>query len=112
MAYKMKPNKSVMSRFKVTRTGKVKRHHAKTSHLMSRRTSKSKRRLGRPAILHEGLARNMRRLMGVEHKNPIRLEHERSLREHQKDAPALQEQAKTGPAPAATKPNKSTTGAR
>jgi large subunit ribosomal protein L35 len=46
MAYKMKPNKSVLSRFKVTKTGKLKRHHAKTSHLMSGRTSKTKRRLG------------------------------------------------------------------
>ena len=76
MAYKLKPNKSMLSRFKVTKRGKLKRHHAKTSHLMSARTSKTKRRLGRPAILHEGLARNLRTHMGVAHKHPAKIEHE------------------------------------
>ncbi len=76
MAYKLKPNKSMLSRFKVTKRGKLKRHHAKTSHLMSARTSKTKRRLGRPAILHEGLARNLRKHMGVAHKHPAKVEHE------------------------------------
>ena len=66
MAYKLKPNKSIMSRFKVTKRGKLKRHHAKTSHLMSARSSKTKRRLGRPAILYEGLARNLRKHIGDE----------------------------------------------
>lgn len=88
MAYKMKPNKSVMSRFKVTKTGKLKRHHAKTSHLLSARTSKTKRQLGRPAVLYEGIARNMRRLMGVEKKNPIRAAHEAAQRTANADAAA------------------------
>lgn len=83
MAYKMKTNKSVMSRFKVTKNGKLKRHHAKTSHLLSGRSSKTKRHLGRPAILHEGLARRMRKLMGVSHLNPIRAEHESKVAEAQ-----------------------------
>ena len=38
MGYKYKPSKSVAKRFKVTKTGKVKRHHCLTSHLMSSRT--------------------------------------------------------------------------
>jgi large subunit ribosomal protein L35 len=75
MAYKLKPNKSMLSRFKVTKTGKLKRHHAKTSHLLSGRNSKTKRHLGRPAIVFEGIARNLRRAMGVSHKNPIRAAH-------------------------------------
>ena len=79
MGYKLKPNKSVLSRFKVTKRGKLKRHHAKTSHLMSGRTSKTKRRLGRPAILSEGLARNLRKDIGMGHKHPRRIEHERAL---------------------------------
>lgn len=78
MAYKLKPNKSVKSRFKVTKTGKLKRHHAKTSHLMSARTAKTKRRLGRPALLSETLAGNMRRLIGVAGKNPKRTAHEKA----------------------------------
>jgi large subunit ribosomal protein L35 len=79
MAYKLKPNKSMLSRFKVTKRGKLKRHHAKTSHLMSGRTSKTKRRLGRPAILHEGLARNLRAHIGMSHKHPLKVEHERAI---------------------------------
>ena len=35
MAYKFKPNKSVAKHFKVTKTGKVKRHHGFTSHLIA-----------------------------------------------------------------------------
>jgi len=80
MAYKLKPNKSMLSRFKVTRTGKLKRHHANTSHLMSGRSAKKKRQLGRPAILYEGLARRLRRFMGVSHLHPAQAAHERSAR--------------------------------
>lgn len=80
MGYKLKPNKSVKSRFKVTKSGKLKRHHAKTSHLMSGRSSKTKRRLGRPAILSETLAGNMRVLMGVSGKNPKKSAHLRAIR--------------------------------
>jgi large subunit ribosomal protein L35 len=88
MAYKMKPNKSVMSRFKVTKTGKLKRHHAKTSHLMSGRPPAKKRQLGRPAILSETLAGNLRRLMGVEKKNPRRAAHVKRVRAAKAAAPA------------------------
>ncbi len=76
---KFKPNKSMLSRFKVTKTGKLKRHHAKTSHLLSGRDAAKKRRLGRPAIVFEGIARNLRRAMGVGHKNPVRAAHYRAL---------------------------------
>jgi large subunit ribosomal protein L35 len=71
MGYKLKPNKAVAKRFKVTATGKLKRHHSLTSHLRSARTAKKKRELRRPEILFEGLARNMRRLIGVS-KSPGR----------------------------------------
>lgn len=80
MAYKLKPNKSVAKRFKVTRTGKLKRHHSKTSHLMSGRTPAKKRELRGAEVLYEPLAKNMRRLMGVSHLNPIRTAHQRALR--------------------------------
>ena len=65
MRYKLKPNKAVAKRFKVTAKGKLKRHHSLTSHLRSSRTAKKKRELRRPEIVFEGLARNMRKLMGV-----------------------------------------------
>ena len=79
MAYKFKPNKSVAKRFKVTKTGKVKRHHSFTSHLMSARSANKRRKLRRPAILVEGHARNMRQLMGVSGKKPLRAAHEAAL---------------------------------
>lgn len=80
MAYKFKPNKAVLKRFKVTKTGKLKRHHSNTSHLMSGRTPAKKRQLRGTEILAEGFARNMRRLIGMSHLNPKRTAHERALR--------------------------------
>jgi large subunit ribosomal protein L35 len=77
----------MLSRFKVTKRGKLKRHHAKTSHLMSGRSSKTKRRLGRPAILHEGLARNLRVYMGISRKNPAKIEHEMAAADARKKNP-------------------------
>ncbi|HYO11023.1 MAG TPA: 50S ribosomal protein L35 [Tepidisphaeraceae bacterium] len=71
MAYKLKPNKAVAKRFKVTAKGKLKRYHSLTSHLRSGRSPKKKRELRRPEMLFEGLARNMRRLMGLS-KSPGR----------------------------------------
>ena len=79
MAYKLKPNKSVLKRFKVTKTGKLKRHHAKTSHLMSARTPAAKRRLRRAALVYEPVARTLRRLIGKSHLNPKRTAHQRAL---------------------------------
>ena len=80
MGYKLKPNKAVAKRFKLTKTGKLKRGHSLTSHLMSARSSAKKRKLGRPAILGESLAKNMRRLMGVSKRRPNQIAHERALR--------------------------------
>ena len=79
MGYKQKPNKSVAKRFKVSKTGKLKRHHAYTSHLMSARSANKRRKLRKPAVLFEGLARNMRRLMGVSKLKPGKAAHERAL---------------------------------
>ena len=71
MGYKLKPNKAIAKRFKVTAKGKLKRHHSLTSHLRSGRSAKKKRELRRPELLFEGLARNLRRLMGIS-KSPGR----------------------------------------
>jgi large subunit ribosomal protein L35 len=80
VGYKQKPNKSVAKRFKVSKTGKLKRHHAYTSHLMSARAANKRRKLRKPAILAEGLARNMRRLMGLSKLKPNKTAHERALK--------------------------------
>jgi large subunit ribosomal protein L35 len=79
MAYKFKPNKSVRKRFTVTKTGKLKRGRSNTSHLMSALTPKQRRQLARPAVLGEGHARNMRKLLGVSGLRPNRIAHERAL---------------------------------
>ena len=86
MGYKFKPNKSAAKRFRVTKTGKLKRGHSFTSHLMSARPAKKRRHLRRPDTLFEGHARNMRKLMGISHLSPARVEHERELAEKAKGA--------------------------
>jgi large subunit ribosomal protein L35 len=80
MSYKFKPNKSVAKRFKVTGTGKLKRRHTLSTHLRSARDAKKKRHLGRPAVLFEGHARNMREMMGLRGTHPGKVQHERQLR--------------------------------
>ena len=87
MGYKFKPAKAVAKRFKVTKTGKLKRHHAFTSHLMSARPAKTRRKLRRAAILFEGHARNMRAMMGISHLKPAQAEHERALAEKKGQGP-------------------------
>ncbi|GIW77330.1 MAG: hypothetical protein KatS3mg104_2393 [Phycisphaerae bacterium] len=84
MGYKYKPNKGCVKRFKVTATGKIKRRGTFSSHLRSRRDAAMKRRLGRPAILFEGHARNMRRFMGVSGLKPLKIAHERAIAQQKK----------------------------
>ena len=81
MAYKFKPNKSVAKRMRLTKTGKLKRHHGFTSHLMSSHPASRRRKLRQPEILFEGHARNMRKLMGVGGLHPGKVRHERELAE-------------------------------
>ena len=94
MAYKFKPNKSVAKRFGVTKTGKLKRRHSKTSHLMSARTSKKKRELRKPEMLFEGHAKNMRKLMGISRLKPAKVAHERALAAKKEAAGAAVAEAK------------------
>jgi large subunit ribosomal protein L35 len=80
MAYKYKPSKSVAKRFKVSKTGKLKRHHSNTSHLMSARPAKRRRKLRKPEVLFEGHAKNMREFLGISKLKPKKIAHERKLR--------------------------------
>jgi large subunit ribosomal protein L35 len=68
----MKPSKAVRKRFKVTKTGKVKRHHGFTSHLMSSRSANRRRKLRRSEVVPESHAKRMRKLMGIS-KSPGKL---------------------------------------
>ncbi len=50
---KMKSHSGAKKRFKLTSKGKVKARHAMTSHILGKKTSKRKRRLGRDVILSD-----------------------------------------------------------
>ena len=48
---KMKTHSGAKKRFKLTGRGKVVARHAMTSHILGKKSSKRRRRLGRPIIL-------------------------------------------------------------
>ena len=49
----MKTHSGAKKRFKTTGKGRVKARHANTSHILGKKASKRKRRLGRPIVLSE-----------------------------------------------------------
>ncbi len=62
---KLKTNKSVSKRFKITKRGKVRRYRAGTRHLNSHKPRKRKRRLRHP-VIHEGKqVRTVKRLLAL-----------------------------------------------
>ena len=81
MAYKYKPSKSVAKRFKVSKTGKLKRSHSNTSHLMSARPAKRRRKLRKREVLFEGHAKNMRAYMGLVALRPNKIAADRKKAE-------------------------------
>ena len=60
---KMKTNKGAAKRFRKTGTGKVKRNHAFTSHILTSKTTKTKRNLRRSQLLAPGDARRTKVLL-------------------------------------------------
>ena len=70
MGYKYKPHKGIKERVAVSKTGKIKHRREKNSHLRSARTAKTKRQLGRSAVLAEGHAKNMREYLGLKGRRP------------------------------------------
>lgn len=61
----MKPNKAVLSRFRVTGTGKILRRKPGRRHLLAGKAANRKRRLRKDALLAEGFVKTYKRLMGV-----------------------------------------------
>ncbi|MBU1700082.1 MAG: 50S ribosomal protein L35 [Candidatus Eisenbacteria bacterium] len=61
---KMKTRRGAAKRFKVTGSGKIVRHCAKSSHLMTCKTRKAKRRLRHSSIVDKSNARHIRILIG------------------------------------------------
>ena len=61
---KMKTHKGAKKRFKVTASGEVKRGRAFKSHILTKKTSKRKRRLRRSALIAtRGEVKRIRRLL-------------------------------------------------
>ena len=63
---KMKTHKGSRKRFKVTAKGKLKRHQAGKSHLMSHKTGKRKRHLSQPVVDDRKLAKKYVEVLGGE----------------------------------------------
>ena len=60
---KIKTNRGAAKRFGKTGTGKIRRNKAFTSHILTKKTTKRKRGLRRPAIVNASDAKNISRLI-------------------------------------------------
>ena len=60
---KMKTNRAAAKRFKVTGTGKLKRAKAYKSHILTKKTTKRKRNLRKPAITDATNVKNMKKIL-------------------------------------------------
>ena len=60
---KMKTNRSAAKRFKVTGTGKLKRSKAYKRHILTKKTTKTKRNLRKPAMTDTTNVKNMKKIM-------------------------------------------------
>lgn len=62
---KMKTHSSAKKRFKLTGSGKVKRFHAKTSHMMRNKSKKAKLRLRDAGTVAKADEARVKRMLGV-----------------------------------------------
>ena len=60
----MKTNKSIKSRFKVTGTGKLKRTKPGRRHILTKKSSKRKRRLRKMTLVSECLTKKYTNMLG------------------------------------------------
>ncbi len=60
---KMKTNKGAAKRFRKTATGKIMRHHAFTSHILTSKTTKRKRNLRKSEQMSSGDTKRMKILL-------------------------------------------------
>lgn len=61
---KQKTNRSAAKRFKKTGSGKIKRRKAFTSHILTKKSSKRKRKLRKPTLVSKADEKRVRRLLG------------------------------------------------
>lgn len=60
---KMKTNRSAAKRFKVTGKGRVKRGHAFTSHILTKKSPKRKRQLRKDTLVSKADEKRIKRLL-------------------------------------------------
>ena len=60
---KVKTNSGAKKRFTLTGTGKIKRHHAYDSHILTKKTKKQKRNLDHVTIVDRTNVRQVRELL-------------------------------------------------
>lgn len=60
---KMKTSKSAAKRFKVTGTGKLKRNKAYKRHILTKKTTKTKRNLRKATMTDETNVKNMKKIL-------------------------------------------------
>lgn len=60
---KMKTNSGAKKRFKLTGSGKIKRKKAYKSHILTKKSSKRKRNLGKSTLVHEADEKSMKKLL-------------------------------------------------
>ena len=60
---KMKSKRSAAKRFKVTGSGKIVRHHAYHSHILTHKTTKQKRRLRKAAVVDSTCIKEVKRCL-------------------------------------------------
>jgi large subunit ribosomal protein L35 len=60
---KLKTNACAKKRFRFTGSGKVKRHHAYHSHILTKKTKKQKRNLAHSAIVDQSNIKQVRDLL-------------------------------------------------
>jgi large subunit ribosomal protein L35 len=62
---KMKTKSSAKKRFTVTGTGKLKRKHAFKNHILTKKTTKQKRRLTKDAIVDKSNVKRIKRMLTI-----------------------------------------------
>ncbi len=60
---KQKTHRGAAKRFKVSATGKVMRHHSETSHILTKKTTKRKRKLRKSTAVAGGLEKTIRKML-------------------------------------------------
>ena len=63
MKQKLKTHKGAAKRFKVTGTGKIKRRHAFARHILTKKTSGRKRKLGNATIVDDADVKSVRDML-------------------------------------------------